>query len=539
MQRQLTVGTRLGLLVGVLVLMMAGVGYAGMRGMEFSNARMKTSYEDRTVALIYLGKVNEYALRSRHRMVMTAAATSLAEVEAAQQGDASHQELIRKNWNAYMATSLTPEERQLAAQYMVAWNGWQDVRSAIIQKARAGKRKDALEDARGADVQFRAVLAAMGKLIDLQERVAREEYESAIAQTSAAMRTNAMLLGGGLLAGVVLSAWIIQGLLRQLGGEPDYAAHIVQEVAQGNLAVQIKLRKGDGGSLLASMKQMVDKLSGVASEVSNGARALAAASEEVSAAAQSLSQAASQQAASVEETSASVEEMSASIGQNTDNAHLTDTTASRAAGEAGESGEAVRSTVSAMRDIAKRIVIIDDIAYQTNLLALNAAIEAARAGEHGRGFAVVAAEVRKLAERSQVAAQEIGDLACRSVQVAERAGVLLDAMVPAIQQTSRLVQEIAAASIEQATGVSQINLAMGQLNRATQENAAGAEQLASTAEEMSSQAEELQQLVRFFRVAHEDAPRRSAETKPPGGQRISQRRLARVPPLDESNFTRF
>ncbi len=539
MQRKLTVGMRLGLLVGVLVAMMAGIGYAGMRGMEFSNARLKATYEDRTVALIYLGKVNEYMLRTRHRMVMTAAASSLAEVEAAQQGDASHQELIRKNWNAYMGTSLTQEEQQLAAQYTVAWNGWQDVRGAIIQKARAGKHREALEDARAADVQFRSVLAAMGKVVELQERVAREEYEAAMAQTAATMRTNATLLGSGLLAGILLSMWMIRGLLRQLGGEPDYAAHIVQEVAHGNLAVQIQLRKGDERSLLASMKQMVDKLSGVASEVSNGALALAAASEQVSATAQSLSQAASQQAASVEETSASVEEMSASIGQNTDNARVTDTTASKAAGEAGESGDAVRSTVSAMRDIAKRIVIIDDIAYQTNLLALNAAIEAARAGEHGRGFAVVAAEVRKLAERSQVAAQEIGELACGSVQVAERAGSLLEAMVPAIEETSRLVQEIAAASTEQASGVSQINMAMGQLSQSTQQNAAGAEELASTAEEMSSQAEELQQLIRFFRVTQDEAPRRNDEAKPPPSQRAAQRRLARVPPLDESNFTRF
>jgi methyl-accepting chemotaxis protein len=538
MQRRLTVGMRLGLLVGVLALMMAGIGYAGMRGMEFSNARLKTTYEDRTVALVYLGKTNEYMLRSRHRMVMAATATSLPEVEAALQGDAAHQEQMRKNWNAYMATQLTSEEQQLAAQYTLAWNAWQDLHAAILRKAHAGKYKEALEDARAADPQFRAALASMGKLIELQERVAREEYESAKAQTGATMRNNAMLLGGGLLAGILLSAWMIRSLLRQLGGEPDYAAHIVQEVAQGNLAVHIDLRKGDKDSLLASMKQMVDKLSGVASEVSNGALALAAASEEISATAQSLSQAASEQAASVEQTSASVEEMSASIGQNTDNARVTDTAASKAAGEAGESGEAVRNTVAAMRDIAKRVMIIDDIAYQTNLLALNAAIEAARAGEHGKGFAVVAAEVRKLAERSQVAAQEIGDLAGGSVQLAERAGGLLDEMVPAIEQTSRLVQEIAAASVEQASGVSQINIAMGQLSQTTQQNAAGAEELASTAEEMSSQAEELQHLIRFFRVTQDGGPGgRGVDAPRPAGSRPALRRQPRV--VDESNFTRF
>jgi methyl-accepting chemotaxis protein len=202
----------------------------------------------------------------------------------------------------------------------------------------------------------------------------------------------------------------------------------------------------------------------------------------------------------VEETSASVEQMSASINQNAENAKVTNGMADSAAKQASEGGQAVKETVVAMKSIADKIGIIDDIAYQTNLLALNAAIEAARAGEHGKGFAVVAAEVRKLAERSQVAAQEIGEVAKNSVGLAERAGKLLDEIVPSIGKTSDLVQEIAAASEEQSSGVGQINTAMNQLNQITQQNASSSEELAATAEEMSGQAENLQQLVGFFKV---------------------------------------
>jgi methyl-accepting chemotaxis protein-1 (serine sensor receptor) len=279
------------------------------------------------------------------------------------------------------------------------------------------------------------------------------------------------------------------------------AVRVLKTLATGDLTVTVTgAYKGAFGQLLDAMKEMSAKLSQVVSEVRGSAEALSSASEQVSATAQSMNQGASEQAASVEETSASIEQMTASITQNGENAKVTDGIAGQAAKQAGEGGAAVEQTVGAMKDIAKKIGIIDDIAYQTNLLALNAAIEAARAGEHGKGFAVVAGEVRKLAERSQVAAQEIGEMAGNSVAVSEKAGKLLGEMVPAIKKTSDLVQEIAAASQEQSSSVGQINTSMTQLNQITQQNASSSEELAATAEEMSGQAENLQQLVGFFKV---------------------------------------
>jgi methyl-accepting chemotaxis protein len=200
--------------------------------------------------------------------------------------------------------------------------------------------------------------------------------------------------------------------------------------------------------------------------------------------------------------------------------------ATKAATDAGEGGEAVKATVTAMKQIAQKISIIDDIAYQTNLLALNAAIEAARAGDHGKGFAVVAAEVRKLAERSQVAAQEIGTVASSSVELAERAGQLLGAMVPSIKKTSDLVQEISAASQEQSQGVGQINAAVAQLSQTTKQNASSAEELAATAEEMTTQAEQLQQTMSFFKNGKADAP-----SEPPAQQTVRQQPSGKSRPV--------
>jgi methyl-accepting chemotaxis protein len=290
-------------------------------------------------------------------------------------------------------------------------------------------------------------------------------------------------------------------LLDTSEGVMNDTAIALSALADGDLTHRISRDySGLFGQVKASANSTAENLTQVISEVRAASDALTGAADQVSATAQSLSQAASEQAASVEQTTASIDVMSASIAQNSDNATATNGMATTASAEATQGGQAVSQTVTAMKQIASKIGIIDDIAYQTNLLALNAAIEAARAGEHGKGFAVVAAEVRKLAERSQLAAKEIGDLAGSSVATAERAGKLLDAIVPSIQKTSELVQEIAAASTEQSESVVQIGGAMGQLSKATQQNASASEELAATSEELSGQAEQLQQSIAFFKT---------------------------------------
>ncbi len=333
---------------------------------------------------------------------------------------------------------------------------------------------------------------------------------------------------------------IVEGVNNTLDGvilPVNEVASVLTEMEKGDLTRTVNGHyKGQLEDFKDTVNNTIAKISQVISEVNGAATNIASASEEVSATAQSMSQATSEQAASVEETSASVEQMSASINQNTENAKVTDGMATQASREAVQGGAAVKETVSAMKSIAGKIGIIDDIAYQTNLLALNAAIEAARAGEHGKGFAVVAAEVRKLAERSQVAAQEIGELASSSVEMAESAGKLLDTIVPSIKKTSDLVQEIAAASEEQSSGVGQINSAMDQLNQITQQNASSSEQLAATSEEMSGQAMQLQELMAFFTVGDN---RVSSASKAKYSKPALKKTVAVNQAPNEAEFTKF
>ncbi|MEA2490171.1 MAG: methyl-accepting chemotaxis protein [Acidobacteriota bacterium] len=379
--------------------------------------------------------------------------------------------------------------------------------------------------------------AVIGEMETATQRLAQQAYASAVDRYDMARTLTYILLLALVIIGVTLSVLIAGSIARpivrmsqsatraamgdirdrltfddrgdELGelsramngmyGYLQSMAGVADRMAAGDMTVDVQPRSANDSFGIA-FNAMLRKLAATLGEVRSAASSLAQAAGQVSSTAQSVSSGNSQQAAAVEETTASLEQMNASIAQNADSSRQTETMAVKGSRDAEESGRAVIETVSAMKSIAEKISIIEEIAYQTNLLALNAAIEAARAGDHGRGFAVVAAEVRKLAERSQIASREISGLASSSVRVADRSGALLTELVPAIRRTAELVQNVAAASNEQAGGVAQINRALTQVDQVTQRNATAAEELAATAEEMAAQAEGLQSLVEFFQL---------------------------------------
>ena len=358
----------------------------------------------------------------------------------------------------------------------------------------------------------RTAFALLDKLIQLNNQKTKIAEQEALAGAASAKLTAGVGMAVGALLAVVLGVIIAGSISKPV----VQGVRLAGELSRGDLTRTIEVdRRDEVGALAGALREMVDKLRSVVSEVRFGSENVASGSEQLSASAQTMSHGATVQASSLEEVASSMEQMTSNIRQTAENAKHTENIALSAAKDAQSGGGAVAETVEAMKCIAEKIGIIEEIARQTNLLALNAAIEAARAGEHGKGFAVVAAEVRKLAERSGEAAGEISELSSSSVEIAEKAGDMLLRVVPDIQKTAELVQEISAASEEQNAGAAQINTALQQLDQVVQQNAAASEEMASTSEELAGQAMQLQSTIAFFKL--NGAASKSAHNPPSTG----------------------
>ncbi len=348
--------------------------------------------------------------------------------------------------------------------------------------------------ARAAANQIDTALAEILKLEKERMSVADDDAEASYQATRLTM---IIAVAAAFLFAAITAFWIASTISKGL----NRANNVVREVAEGDLTKMAEITNRDEiGELLGNVNVMIERLRGVVGDALSASENVSAGSQELSASSEQVSQGATEQAASAEEASASMEEMAANIKQNADNAAQTEKIARQSAKDAEESGAAVSRAVEAMRTIADKIVIVQEIARQTDLLALNAAVEAARAGEHGKGFAVVASEVRKLAERSQSAAAEISAMSGDTVKAASNAGDMLGRLVPDIRKTAELVSEISAACREQDIGAAQINEAIQQLDKVTQQNAGASEQMSATSEELAAQAEELQASIAFFKV---------------------------------------
>lgn len=525
---QLKISTRLSVLIAFVCALMALVGATGLMGMQDADNALESMYQDRVVPLKQLKIVaDEYAVNvvdTAHK-VRDGALTPQQGLENL----AKARKLIGTEWNAYIATTLVPREKDLVQEFKKLQGAADASVKALEGHLKSGDMAALTNYA--AKEMYPAIdplAGVVSSLIQTQLDVSEQLVKEAVADYKFHVQLAIGFSLAGLLGAVILGWLITRSITGQLGAEPNDASLVASHVAGGDLSTPVALKLGDNHSVMAQLKGMQDNLISIVGNVFTSAENVATASSQIAQGNNDLAARTESQAGALEQTAAAIEQLSSTVKQNADNARQANQLAQSATTVASQGGEVVADVVRTMKDIndsstkiADIIGVIDSIAFQTNILALNAAVEAARAGEQGRGFAVVASEVRSLAGRSAEAAREIKSLISASVErveagsaLVDRAGQTMTEVVTSIRRVTDLMGEISSASNEQSMGVSQIHEAITHLDQATQQNAALVEEMSAAASSLNTQAEGLVNTVSVFKLPGGAANRQQRRAAP-------------------------